>query len=69
MVSESAFLLKSSKYKTHIINSLKVEVFVTQSCPTLCNSMDCSPAGSSVHGILQARILDRVANSFSRESS
>ena len=28
-----------------------------QSCPTLCNSMDCSPPGSSVHGVLQARIL------------
>ena len=34
---------------------------VTQSCPTLCNSMDCSPPGSSVHGILQARILEWVA--------
>ena len=32
-----------------------------QSCPTLCNPMDCSPAGSSVHGILQARILEWVA--------
>ena len=41
---------------------------VTQSCPTLCNSMDCSPPGSSVHGILQARILEWVATSFSRES-
>ena len=29
-----------------------------QSCPTLCNPMDCSPPGSSVHGILQARILE-----------
>ena len=28
-----------------------------QSCPTLCNPMDCSPPGSSVHGCLQARIL------------
>ena len=28
-----------------------------QSCPTLCDPMDCSPLGSSVHGILQARIL------------
>ena len=41
----------------------------TQSCPTLCNSMDCSPPGSSVHGILQARILEWVAISFSRGSS
>ena len=31
---------------------------VAQSCLTLCNPMDCSPPGSSVHGILQARILD-----------
>ena len=31
---------------------------VTQSCRTLCDSMDCSPSGSSVHGILQARILE-----------
>ena len=35
----------------------------------LCNAMDCSPPGSSVHGILQARILDRVATSFYRASS
>ena len=32
-------------------------VLVTQSCPTLCHPMDCSPPGSSVHGISQARIL------------
>ena len=36
---------------------------------TLCNSMDCSPPGSSVHGILQERILERVAKPFSRGSS
>ena len=35
----------------------------------LCNTMDCSPPGSSVQGILQARILEWVAISFSRESS
>ena len=39
---------------------------VVQSCPTLCDPMDCSPPGSSVHGILQARILEWVAISFSR---
>ena len=38
---------------------------VTQSCPTLCNPMDCSPPGSSVHGIFQARVLEWVAISFS----
>ena len=32
-----------------------------QSCPTLCNPIDCSPPVSSVHGILQARILEWVA--------
>ena len=40
-----------------------------QSCPTLCDPMDCGPPGSSVHGILQARILKWVAISFSRRSS
>ena len=40
-----------------------------QLCPTLCDSMDCSPPGSSVHEILQARILVWVAISFSRGSS
>ena len=44
----------------------KVKVLVTQSCPVVCNSMDCSLPGSSVHGILQARILERVAIPFSR---
>ena len=42
---------------------------VAQSCPTLCDPVDCSPPGSSIHGILQARILEWVAISFSRESS
>ena len=40
-------------------------VLVTQSCPTLCDPMTCSPPGSSVHGILQARILEWVAIPFS----
>ena len=38
-------------------------------CLTLCDPMDCSPPGSSVHGILQARILERIAILFSRGSS
>ena len=38
---------------------------VAQSCPTLCNPVDCSLPGSSLHGILQARILEWVAISFS----
>ena len=41
----------------------------TQSCPTLCNPIDCSPPGSSIHGIPQARILEWVVISYSRGSS
>ena len=40
---------------------------VTQSCPTLCDPMDCSLPASPVHGISQARILEQVANSFSNK--
>ena len=39
-----------------------------QLCPTLCKLVDCSPAGSSVHGILQARILEWIATPSSRGS-
>ena len=47
----------------------KSESEVAQSCLTLCDPMDCSLPGSSVHGIFQARILEWVAMSFSRQSS
>ena len=47
----------------------KVKVCVTQLCPTLCNPMNCSLPGSSIHQILQARILEWVATPFSRGSS
>ena len=42
---------------------------VAQSCPTLCDPMNCRLPGSSVHGISQARILESVAISSSRRSS
>ena len=45
------------------------EYLVTQSCPTLCNPMDCNLLGFSVHGILQARILEWVAIPYSMGSS
>ena len=45
------------------------KVLVTQSCPTLCDSMDGSPPGSSVHEISQVRILEWVVISFSRGPS
>ena len=41
---------------------------MAQSCPTLCDPMDCRPSGSSDHGILQAKILEWVAIPFSRGS-
>ena len=46
---------------------MKVKVKVAQSCPTLCDTMDSSPTGSFVHGILRARILEWVAIPFSRD--
>ena len=52
-----------------IIVHVKVKVLVTQLCLTLGNPMNCSPTGSSVHGILQARILEWVAVPFSGGSS
>ena len=45
------------------------EVKLAQSCPTLCDPMDCSPPGSSVHGVLQARTLEWAAIPISRGSS
>ena len=42
------------------------EVSVAQSCPTVCDPVDGSPSGSSIHGILQARVLEWVVISFSR---
>ena len=53
------FLLQCMKVKS--------EREVTQSCPTLSDPMDCSPPGSSVHGIFQARVLERGAIAFSKE--
>ena len=46
---------------------VKSESEVAQSCPTLRDPMDCSPPGSSIHGILQARVLEWGAVAFSPE--
>ena len=45
--------------------NVKSESEVAQSCPTLHNSMDCSPPGSAIHGIFQARVLEWGAIAFS----
>ena len=58
------------KVMSLIFNMLsESESEVIQLCPTLCDSMNCSLLGSSVHGILQARVLEWVAISFFRGSS
>ena len=54
---------------TTVSESEKVRVLVTQLCVTLYDLVDYSPTGSSVHGILQARILEWLAIPFSRASS
>ena len=59
----------SSFFMSSIISCTCVCVCYAQPCPTLCNLMDYSPPGSSVHGILQARILQWVPIPFSRGSS
>ena len=48
---------------------IHLKVLVTQSCLTVCDPVDCSPPGSSVHGIFQAKILEWVAIPFSMVSS
>ena len=59
-------LLSSLDAGGHKAGDQRSEVIDTQSCPTLCNPMDGSPPGFSVHRILQARILEWVAISFSK---
>ena len=65
------YIYSALKYILYItyITLCAVLCLVTHSCPTLCNPMDYSPPGSSVHGILQARILEWVAMPSSMESS
>ena len=53
--------------KSHLMK-VKSESEVTQSCPTLSNPMDCSPLGSSIHGIFQARVLEWGAIAFSERN-
>ena len=65
-------LCNVSKLKHYNMSKLKHQTFlgsITQSCLTLCNPMDCVPSGSSVHGILQAWILEWVVIPLSRGSS
>ena len=70
LIGETSHILRyrAIKFKCHIYLAC-VCAQSLQLCPTLCNFMDCSPPGSSVHGILQAKILEWVAMPSSRGSS
>ena len=61
--------LRCSHETTTILLISYVFVLIAQSCPTLCNPTDCSLPSFSVHGIIQARILEWIAIPFSRGTS
>ena len=69
-VSSNLDLRKIENFQVHSIMIQQVMLNLhpksLQSCPTLCDPMDCGPPGSSIQGILRARILEWVAISFSR---
>ena len=62
-------ILPSHKKEQKVNTVMKEKVLVAQSCLILCDPLDSSPPGSSVHGILQARIVEWVSMPFSRGSS
>ena len=51
---------------SHYVQVCSAAAKLLQSCPTLSDPMDCSPPGSSIHGIFQARVLEWGAIAFSR---
>ena len=55
-------ILELNKIKSSVKKERRKESEVAQLCPTLCNPMDCSLPGSSLHGVLQARILEWVCH-------
>ena len=63
----SQFLSQFQDTVRKLLGCDESEVLVTQLGPSLCDLMDCSPPGSSVHGILQTRTLEWIAISFSRD--
>ena len=65
----SARCLTTNVFLSEQMDVLRKWSEVAQSCLTLCNPMDCSLAGSPIHGIVQARVLEWVASSFPRGSS
>ena len=65
----STLVMVVNKYREMGVHSEDCVWLVAQLCPTLCNPMDCDLPGSSVRGILQARILEWVVISFTRRCS
>ena len=65
MYTDSWFTLLYSRNQHNIVKQLCC-CLVAKSCPTLCNPIDCSPPGSSVLEIFEARIIEWVAISFSK---
>ena len=68
-VTSSVFVALILTPISNVIDWVRKGKLFTQSCLILCDPMDCSPPGFSVHGILQARILEGIAISFFRGSS
>ena len=66
MITRNEFLKRQT---IPFINKAVNVCLVTQSCPTLCDPTDCNPPDLSVHGILQARILEWIALHFSGGTS
>ena len=66
---EGGFFTTSTIWEAHIWYESESESEVAQSCPTLCDPIDCSLPGSSIHGIFQARILEWGAIAFSEVAS
>ena len=69
LTQESNHVLLPWRQSLYQLSYQESPVLVAQSCPTLCDLMDCSLPGSSIHGILQTRILEWIAIHFFRESS
>ena len=72
LLNESAWILLNQLKKTKLLvdrDHFRAHAKSLQLCPTLCDALDCSLPGSSVHGILQARILELLAMPSSMGSS
>ena len=69
VIVEEEIITATSSWAIATVGSYCVCAKSLESCPTLCDPTDCSPPGSSVHGILQGRVVEQVAMSSCRGSS